>query len=200
MHPTRALPTGYRRTARFDLEGGLKLALLNLAGLGLLAGSGWGFTALLLRLRPQEAPPVLAGGFSGWGMLLWLGWLLLATALMLVAHEAFHGVFFWLFSGARPQFGFRGWYAFAAAPGWYFPRNQYLLIALAPLLGISLLCALLLAWGPPALFLPVLLLALFNASGAVGDLWVAAMLIRRSRACLALDLGDAVEFYEPGEA
>lgn len=197
MHPTRSLPANYRRTARFDLNGGLRLVLLNLAGLGLLVGSGWLFTALLLRLRPQEAPPALAAGFSGWGMLVWLGWLVLVTALMLVLHEALHGVFFWLFSRARPQFGFRGWYAFAAAPGWFFPRRQYLLIALAPLVGISLLCALLLAVAPPTLFVPLLLLAVFNASGAVGDLWVAAMLARRGSDCYALDLGEAVEFYEP---
>jgi hypothetical protein len=197
MLPTRSLPPAYRCSARFDLKGGLKLALLNLAGLGLLLGSGWLFTALLLRLRPREALPALAGGFSGWGMLLWLGWLVLTTVLMLVLHEALHGIFFWLFSRARPQFGFRGWYAFAAAPGWYFPRRQYLLIALAPLAGISLLCALALAFVPPILFVPTLLMAVFNASGAVGDLWVAVMLARRGRDCYALDLGDAVEFYEP---
>jgi len=47
--------------------------------------------------------------------------------------------FFWVFTRSRPVFGLRGWYAFAAAPGWFLTRGQYLVTILAPFLILSVL-------------------------------------------------------------
>lgn len=102
---------------------------------------------------------------------------------------------FWRFKGSRPRFGFKGVYAYAAAPGWYPPRDQHLAVALAPLLVITLLGVVLLAVAPVALVLPLVLLVTLNIVGAVGDLVVALWLLRHERTALVEDTGDAVTVY-----
>jgi hypothetical protein len=58
----------------------------------------------------------------------------------------------------KPKFAFKVWYAYATAPGWYLPRNQYAVVAIAPLVVLSLLGIILfLAFVPAGLLTPVLL-------------------------------------------
>lgn len=115
-----------------------------------------------------------------------------------VAHELIHGIFFWVFIRQRPKFGFRGWYAFAAAPGWFFPSGQYLVIALAPLILLSILGMVLAAVVPAGALAAVLFGIVANAAGAVGDMWIAFKVLRERRKILIEDLGDGVNFYAPG--
>src|SRR6266699_209791 len=63
----------------------------------------------------------------------------ITLCVVLILHELTHGLFFWLFTKSRPAFGFKGWYAYAAAPGWYLPRAQFLVVVGAPLTLLSLL-------------------------------------------------------------
>lgn len=51
-----------------------------------------------------------------------VGGLIATYALTIVLHEAVHGVLLWAFTWTRPVFGFKGWYAYTDAPGWYLPR------------------------------------------------------------------------------
>jgi hypothetical protein len=114
----------------------------------------------------------------------------------MVLHELVHGAFFWLFTRSRPTFGFRVWYAYAAAPGWFFPRGQYLVITLAPLVLLSVLGLILLTIVPQeAALLIILLAAIINAASAVGDTWVAFLIIRERRPIVIEDLGDGMNFY-----
>jgi hypothetical protein len=101
------------------------------------------------------------------------------------------------FTRTRPVFAFRGYYAYAAAPGWYFPRRQYILVSLAPLVLLSLLGLVALVFVPAGWFLPVILFMSFNGGGAVGDLAVFFWLLRQPSTCLAYDVGDAVTLYLP---
>ena len=75
--------------------------------------------------------------------------------VMIVLHEGLHGLFFWLFTREKPKFAFKGFYAYAAMPDWYLPKKEYLITALAPLVGITLLgvlgLALLPGWADAAL-------------------------------------------------
>jgi hypothetical protein len=103
---------------------------------------------------------------------------------------------FW-FTRTRPVFAFRGYYAYAAAPGWYFPRRQYMLVSLAPLVLLSLLGLVLLAFVPAGWFLTVISFVAFNGSGAIGDLAVFIWLLRQPSTCLAYDVGEAVTLYLP---
>jgi hypothetical protein len=129
--------------------------------------------------------------------LLFLAEFLVVIVVMMFVHEGFHGLFFWIFSCEKPKFGFKGYYAYAGAPGWYFHRGQYMVIGLAPLVGITLLGILGLIWLPPFFLTPIYLLMVMNASGAVGDMWVVLRLLFSPADTWALDQGDGVEFFRP---
>jgi len=137
----------------------------------------------------------LAAAMGNASLILFLLEMIGCTAVVLLAHELVHGAFFWIYSRSRPVFGLRLGYAYAAAPGWFFPSRQYLVIALAPLVFISILGMLLVAV-LPAGALPLLLFGLVvNASGAVGDIWIAYKVVRERRPIVIEDLGDGMNFY-----
>ncbi len=100
-------------------------------------------------------------------------------------------------SRSRPRFGLRSGYAYAAAPGWYFPRRQYLVIALAPFLLLSILGMILLRVVPVGMLAAILFGTVTNAAGAVGDIWIAILILRERRSIVIEDLGDGFNFYTP---
>ena len=197
MKPTQTLPDNYHPIGSFDLRNNpQKLLQLNILGLFLFAGTGWLFSALLFALRPEEARSGLVIGFSSLGGIVQAILVVVGlTALMIVMHEAVHGAFFWIFTRTLPKFAFKGVYAYAAAPAWYLPKTQYLLVALAPLVLLSLLGVALMLVVPAGGFIILLLFLVSNASGAVGDLWVVGWLLRQPNSCYANDQGDAVTLY-----
>jgi hypothetical protein len=154
----------------------------------------FGFLFLLwaIWLRPDLAQALHAGVVI---MLPDLLFLLLGVALSIVLHELVHGAFFWLFSHTRPRFGFRGGYAYASAPGWFFPRRQYLVIGLAPLVILSVVGMILVAFVPLEALAMLLVAMIVNASGSVGDLWIVSKVIRERRNIIVEDLGDGMNFY-----
>ena len=198
MQATTSLPSGYvkRGTVNITKSPGLFI-LLNLLGVVVLLAAGALFIQLGYALRPDDMDAMLLNLSGGGNFVPGLLALLAVLVVMVVVHEAIHGFFFWLYTRARPAFGVGAGYAYAAAPGWYLPRNQYLLVGISPLLVITLVGALLLAVVPAALLLPVLALMIVNASGAVGDLAVVAWLLTLPRKTLASDDGDAVTVYVP---
>lgn len=198
MQATTSLPAGYvkRGTVNITKSPGLFI-LLNLLGVVVLLAAGALFVQIGYALRPDDMDALLLDLASGFNLLPSLLILLAILLVMVVVHEAIHGFFFWLYTRARPAFGVGAGYAYAAAPGWYLPRDQYLLVGISPLLVISLVGVLLLALVPSALLLPVLALIIVNASGAVGDLAVVAWLLTLPRESLASDDGDAVTVYVP---
>ena len=131
-------------------------------------------------------------------MLLDLLLIVISVVVFLVLHELVHGAFFWIYSRSRPKFGLRSGYAYAAAPGWYFPRRQYLVIALAPFVLLTILGMLLLAVVPVGMLAAIFFGMVTNAAGAVGDIWIAFMIIRERRTIVIEDLGDGFNFYSPG--
>lgn len=197
MKPTQNLPPDYHPIGTFDISSNTRvLLLLNVLGFILFALFAWLFSAVLFALRPVEAQLGLAIGFSSVaGILLAVLTVILTTAVMIVLHEVVHGLLFWLFTGAIPKFAYKVVYAYAAAPSWYLPKRQYLVVALAPLVLLSLAGVGLMLLIPADLFFSLLLFLVMNASGSVGDLWVAVWLLRQPAACYANDRGDAVTLY-----
>lgn len=191
--PTQTLPPGYAPYFTLDLSKNLRLVLLlNLVAILLFAGFGW----LSFRLAAAILPPVrLAENSAITGLTLLA--CLLAYALILVLHELVHGAFFWLFTHQRPHFGFKGAYAYAAAPNWYLPRRQYMLVGISPLLVLSLFGLLLLPVLPPGGLLPWLVALAGNASGAIGDALIVGWLLFQPDTVLVQDHGDAVTAYCP---
>ncbi|MBV9614039.1 MAG: DUF3267 domain-containing protein [Ktedonobacteraceae bacterium] len=120
---------------------------------------------------------------------------LLVTFVVLIVHELIHALFFWLFTRKWPTFGFKGFYAYAAAPKWYIPRRQFIVVGMAPFVLITLAGLALLPLAPfPATLIVVLALTL-NASGAVGDLYIVAWLLRKPGHILIRDFGTGMVVY-----
>ena len=122
-------------------------------------------------------------------------YLLVGFVVSIALHELVHGVFFWIYSRSRPKFALRVGYAYAAAPGWFFPRKQYLVIALAPFVLLTILGMGLIAVAPIGALAAILFGMVANASGAVGDIWIAIKVIRERRKIVIEDVGDGMNFY-----
>lgn len=199
MKATQVLPLNYHPSGKFDLKSKKQIIILNLVGLVLLIFSIWFFGWLANFLRGSSATSFSFQISSMSTALIAIGKLLLTIVFVLVLHEGIHALFFWVYSRQKPVVGFKGAYAYAAMPGWYFPRNQFMVIGVAPLIVISLIGVLFLAILPLSSINLVLVALVINTSGAVGDLFVVIWLLTKPRETFANDKIDSIEFYVPGK-
>jgi hypothetical protein len=166
-----------------------------MAAIPLLFVFGWFFNRVILLLRSSN--PFSNGfwgmisTFSGWGLIA----ILACIIIMLIIHELVHGSFFWLFTRERPKFALRSGYAFAAAPNWYLPKFQYIVVGLSPLIVISIICLGLALLLPPNIVPYPFFVATFNAAGALGDMIVVAWILIQSNTIMVKDQGDKFSSY-----
>ncbi len=197
MHAIQILPDDYHLQKTLDLSGSRTVFWLNIAAIPLLILFGWLFVRLTNVFR--SANPFtngfwgLVSSFSGWGLFA----ILALIIVMLVFHELIHGMFFWLFTRERPKFALRSGYAFAAAPNWYLPKFQYIIVGLSPLIGISVICIILASFVPLTIVPYPLFVATFNAAGALGDMIVVAWISKQSNIILVKDQGDKFFSFSP---
>ena len=170
---------------------------LNLAAIPLLFIFGWLFERLTVYLRTNNPFPIGILGFlitfSGWKVIA----LPLSIVIMVILHELIHGIFFWIYTRERPRFALKGGYAFAAAPGWYLPRNQYINVGLSPLIAITVITIFLAVFVAQPIVPYMLIIASFNAAGALGDMIVVAWVLRLPETTLVKDDGDTFSAYVP---
>jgi len=122
----------------------------------------------------------------------------IALALVMLIHEVVHGLFYWQFSGKRPTVGIKWMFVYVAAPSdVYFPRNQFLIVGLAPLVLLTLVGLLLMLIVPVVLVSIVILFVALNAAGAAGDLLMVARLLSYSPNTLMQDVDTGVVVYGP---
>ena len=200
----RTLPEGYDHSRTLDLIKDRKLLLiLSAASFGLFLVSWVGLAWLLQLLRPDLALDGVSFEFSlsgVGGILLPLLVMLGVIFVMVVLHEAIHGVFFWLFTGGRVKFAFKGAYAYAAAPDWFLHKRPYMLVSMAPLVLITVFGMVALWWAPPGWIAPLLLLIAMNASGAVGDIYVFILLTKMPEDALVQDFGEQMMLFTRSES
>lgn len=162
----------------------------------------WTLLSLVLFVAAAVAMGILYGSagrvvLDAVSVLLWP----VAFIVTLPLHELIHAAFVLLFGG-RPTFGAgvkAGLpYLYVTNPGRRFTRNQFLTIALAPLLLIDLVALALIAVHPGWTWAAVAFVA--NTSGAIGDIWVFALVLRFPASALVEDrtLGFAV-WPSPGQ-
>ncbi len=190
------LPRGYVRTVRLRLDKELmswKLWGLHLVAVGVVVA---GFFTLPFMLPYLERLVERLNVFEFVVLIIAL------TMGIAVPHEGLHALGFWLFGRKKPgfklEFGSFGM-GFYAAGNCLLSRREYLIVALLPLLGITALGAGLWAWMPDLAPLWYLLIGL-NAAGAVGDLWIAGLLLKASPRALCLDTSYEMAIFEPAEA
>jgi len=198
MRATQTLPADYKEIGVIDITKKRTPLLISLLGLVLMGGFCALFYWVLYLIRPLQFntdPMNHPFGFEN-SYFATVG-LLVLIAIMLFLHETLHGICFWIFTGSRPRFAFKGYYAYASIPGWYLPKVQYLVSALAPFLFITIIGLVLLATLPATSFIPLLFVIVANAAGSVGDLVVVVWLVGRQKGVLAQDRGDTVTLFEP---
>lgn len=194
MPPTQTLPENYALAWDVNMKRDKRLnIILQVLGLGWMALAGWLFASLVFWMRPDfnEATRKGLGGDLLIGLLL----ILVVMLITLTLHELVHGLFFWFFSQRRPEFGIGPGYAFAAMPDWYFPKGQYLIIGLSPLVGLTMLGLGVIAFAPLTWIGLVFAGVVINAGGAIGDLYVCGRIAREAEDVWIKDTGDGFQVY-----
>ncbi len=208
MEATTVLPANYRQQAILDLSKN-RMATVDAIVLGivLLLLVGWLVVQCTNLLRPTAleasglrdiltiAPD---GAISAVISTRLMVATVVALGLVVPLHELVHGLFYWHFSGRRPSLGIAWVGVYVAAPsGVYFPRNQFLIVGIAPLVLLTSLALLLLPIVPVFLVSILVLFVAFNAAGAAGDVLMVARLVSFSPETLTQDIGTSVVVYGP---
>lgn len=137
----------------------------------------------------------LALHITGGGVLLWLVINVIGYFLILPIHEVVHALAF-LFWGGRPYFGTKLPLAlYCGAKNQLFHRNQYLVVGLAPLVVLTLV-GIIFTLLNPVLASYTLFASLGNVSGAAGDVWTVARLLRLPKSALVEDTEAGYRVWE----
>ncbi|WP_162909628.1 DUF3267 domain-containing protein [Aggregatilinea lenta] len=189
-NPVTNLPAQYREVSYLSINQRGRLLWLNILSLIPLVLSG-AIVLGLLRAYHRLGAPLVIDALpddlpTGIGIALAL--------LVLPLHEWVHGLMI-TYMGHRPRYGVKLLVLFATSDGGLFRRNEFVAIALAPLIVLSLVGIAI------ALFLPVglaqwpTLAIMFNAAGAIGDLWMAAAALRFDPSALIRDEEDSMRIF-----
>ncbi len=150
-----------------------------------------GFIFSIVAIKIGKLPDTLRFG------LLEIGICLGGIVVTIILHELAHGLTMRWF-GAHPHYGllWKQFMFYATAPGYGFRRNAYLLIALAPLVGLSGLAILgmFLLQGTNWVAL-LILCAAMNGSGAIGDMVLVTLVLRYPKTAYILDERDGIRIF-----
>ncbi len=131
-----------------------------------------------------------------WENVPWILAVVVVIALMIGLHEWIHGLAIrWV--GYKPRYGInlaKGVF-FATTDNGLFWRDQFLIVALAPLVIISVVGMILMIFTPDSLAYYIGLIVVMNAAGAIGDLWMAAVVWRYPPNTLVRDEADSIRIY-----
>ena len=189
------LPENYTEMLYWKLSHHRKLlVVLNVVGLALMGLALPLFFAWLRLWHPEIA-------FAGFLEIdIWqTGALFIAIVLTIVLHELFHGLALRMY-GARPKYGviWQEMMFYATADGHAFRRNAFIVIALAPLVGLSLVgMALVILPLPGWLAWIIVICAALNVGSAIGDLWLVRVTLGYPPAAYIVDEKDGVRVFMP---
>lgn len=174
-----ASPPGYQAAISFTYPKGL----LQVVGIAIILA----VTPLLIYLTWR-----LQGNSTEWLTLFRVDYipLMLVTILLtIIIHELIHGMTYKLL-GYQVRYGVSLHLAaaYAGAFGQWQVRNHNIIVALAPLLVITLISIPLLAASNLSIVLIAFTALLFNSSGAVGDLYLTFRLLRLPPTTLLYDV------------
>ena len=195
MTATKFLPERYTLRREINLQKDQSLLIkLNLWGLALMPFIGYFLLKLGVALHPEfhSTYEILLPRLP---IFIHVLNIVLSVIAVTILHELVHGAFFWIITRQLPGFGFRGAYAFAAAPKWFIPRGAYFWIGAAPLLLLSIIGIICIPIIPAQFLFSWLFCLLANASGSVGDVYILADLIRQPARAMVQDRGDRISIY-----
>lgn len=177
----------FKELGKLELSKEVAITLIGMGTLALFA-FGFFFTSLYILLTGNDSLHFTSGT------------ILIPLALfigIIVLHELIHGVFMSKYGG-KPHYGagiahFILPYFYATSKTVY-SRNQFIVIAIAPLVVISLIGIGIMAALPSIahwIFIPFIV----NASGAVGDLWVTRNVLRYPKHVMLEDRKTGLIIY-----
>ena len=185
------LPNGYREVLYYRLNKPIRIVILQILSIPLFFVFGLIFLNIAIGLG--KLPSRVQIGLTE------IILLLVGTLLTLVLHELTHGVVMQMF-GAKPRYGVLWKQAmfYATTPGYAYRRNDYLLIALAPLFILSILVILGMWLMQGTLWVALLAICgTINASGAIGDILIAIIVLRYTSTAFVMDERDGVCVFLP---
>ncbi len=151
----------------------------------------FGFTFITLTNLIRKQPFNLSGGTINFDIPE-VGIGLAGIVGTIILHELVHGLAMRL-CGAKPRYGalWKQLMFYATCPGYGFRRNSYLLVALAPLIGISCLAVvgIFLLQGTNWSGL-MALCATINGCGAIGDIWIVSRVLSYPKTVYIVDERD----------
>jgi len=128
-----------------------------------------------------------------------IGMVFIAIVLTIILHELAHGLFMRIF-GDRPKYGilWKGMMFYATSPGYAYRRNNYVVIALAPFVIISILVVFGMWLLQGTLWVALLgVCGVINASGAIGDMWITMIVLRYATTAYIMDERDGIRIFLP---
>ncbi len=171
---------------------------LNLAAVPLLIGSLMLFATLASALRPGVLDVEVTSGPGGAvGLVLPILAIVVTAVGVLLFHEGVHGIAAWLITRSAPSFRFRVLSFSVSASGWYFTRNSFVAVGLAPLVVITILGFGLVLLLPPLGAGLALFAVALNTAGTVGDGYLCARLLRLPSTTLIEVHPDRCVFHVP---
>jgi hypothetical protein len=189
-----SLPDDYQEVLSWKVTGKpMRVIALNIVGVILFVIFGMIFSSLAISVGRMP----LEGNFR-----LGLGEMVLAVTgivVTLVLHELTHGLTMQMF-GANPKYGiiWKGLMLYATSPGYAYLRNNYVVIALAPFVFISVLIVLGMWILQGTAWVALLgICGIVNASGAVGDMWITLIVLRYAATAYVMDERDGIRVFLP---
>jgi len=190
-----ALPENYQEVLSWNVTGKpMRVIALNFVGILLFILFGMVFSRMAgsLGMLPAEGEVRLG--------LVEISLAVVGILLTFVFHELTHGLAMQMF-GARPKYGilWKGLMLYATSPGYAYRRNNYVVIALAPFVFISMLVVLGMWVLQGTTWVALLALCgVVNASGAVGDMWMTLIVLRYAAPAYVMDERDGIRVFLPG--
>jgi hypothetical protein len=193
------LPDDYQEVYLFAVTDPDKLLWLNILSIGLIAPFliltlVWSDVIARLRGTVTESASQIPA------LILWLG-----VISVLFLHEYIHGIAI-RWTGLHPRYGAVWRYigkipvpiAFYATPETgYFQSRAFIVVALAPVIVITLLGMALMAILPDYFKTYLITAIIINGVGAVGDLWMTIVVLRYPASVLVQDQADSIRIYQP---
>lgn len=196
--PITQVPVDYREIRHLVLTNPATLALLNVLSLALIVPFFVLMLGWILLVLEVRGPLTTSALENVPGVIYWL-----AVIGVLPLHELVHGIAI-RWTGHRPRYGWKTVglgpirvpvVLFATADDAYFHRDDFVVIALAPAVAITLGAMLLIPLLPDALHVYVAVAVILNGSGAIGDFWMTAVVLRYPQDSLVRDEADAIRVY-----
>lgn len=181
MNVVTELPQQYEKVRSVDPQQDKKLFLM-INGVGLVV-------FVLLAIYGNLFVPITTM-FYPKNMLI----MLVGTVVYAILHELIHGWGMKCFGSKTVCYGFTGLYAYAGCKD-YFAKRPYIIIALAPVVGLGVVLLGLNMVVGSELFWGVYFIQIGNLSGSAGDLYMMLLLCRMPKDLLVQDTGVSMAIY-----